>query len=145
MRLSFPAHALSRSNTRSFSLHQRGVNWLNKSGAMSLTIHKPLGYRGGSIRFSLTHEVAPIDAGTIAFAITPISFSDGASFETYGSKLTDVRDAPESNQNLFEQSVLLTPSRDGIGSFKKDWWYFEITRSGTYAGSTRMMAVDLKF
>lgn len=145
MRLSFPAHALSRSNTRSFSLHQRGVNWLNNTGAMSLTIHRPPRYRGGSIRFSIMHEVAPLEAGTLAFSITPISFGDGASFETYGGKLSNIRNAPESNQNLFEQFALLVPSSDGIGTFNSDWWYFEITRSGTYTGATRMMAVDLKF
>jgi hypothetical protein len=145
MRLSFPAHALSRSATRSFSLHQRGVNWLNATGAMSLTIHRPPRYRGGSVRLSIMHEVAPIEAGTISFSVTPISFSDGASFETYGGVSTEVRNAPESNQNLFEQSAVLVPGASGIGSFNGDWWYFEITRGGTYAGATRVMAVDLKY
>lgn len=144
MRLSFPASALSRSATRSFSLHTRGVNWLNATGAMSLTIRRPPGYRGGPVRFALMHEVAPIEAGTISFNITPISFSNGASFETNGAVSTDVRNAPESNQNLFEQSALLEPGTS-FGSFNGNWWYFEITRAGTYAGSTRVMAVALKY
>jgi len=141
--LTYPAHALSYSNTASFVLHQRGVNWVEKNGMMSLTVHRPADYTGGKIRLTFFHQVLDDSAGDLKFNVTPMTFNSGNNYETYGAVSTNLVVAPENLGTLLQQSVVITPgngfSADGT------WWYFDLVRAGTFAGGLRMMSVALEY
>lgn len=141
-RLTYPAHALSYANG-TFALHQRGVNWLDEQGAMSLTLRRPLDYAGGKVRLTLFHQVLDDSEGTIAFHVTPVTFNHGNSFETYGAVATNLLPAPLTLTILLQQSAVIEPgngwSPDG------NWWYLEIGRGGTFTGGLRLMSVAVEY
>jgi hypothetical protein len=141
--LTYPAHALSYSNTASFVLHQRGVNWVDKNGVMSLTVHRPADYTGGSIRLTFFHQILDDGAGDLKFHVTPMTFNSGNNFETYGSVGTNLVVAPENLGTLLQQSVLISPGN----GFSADgsWWYFDLVRAGSFSGGLRMMSVALEY
>lgn len=140
--LTYPAHALSYANT-AFALHQRGVNWPDDNGAMSLTLRRPPDYKGGKVRLTLFHQVLSDSDGTIAFHVTPVTFNHGNSFETYGAVSTNILPAPLTLTILLQQSAVIEPgngwSPDG------NWWYFEIGRGGTFTGGLRVMSVAVEY
>lgn len=141
-RLTYPAHALSYANG-TFALHQRGVNWMNEQGAMSLTLRRPLDYAGGPVRISLFHQVLDDSDGSIVFHVTPVTLNHGNSFETYGAVATNSLPSPLTLTILFEQSAVIEPgngwSADG------NWWYLEIGRGGTFTGGLRLMSVAVDY
>lgn len=141
--LTYPAHALSYSNTASFVLHQRGVNWVEKNGTMSLTVHRPADYTGGKIRLTFFHQILDDGAGDLKFNVTPMTFNSGDNFETYGAVGTNLVVAPENLGTLLQQSVLITPGN----GFSPDgsWWYFDLVRAGSFNGGLRMMSVALEY
>jgi hypothetical protein len=142
--LSVPANALSYAPSSAFSLQTRGVGWLAKTGAMTLTVHRPKDFpAGGKVRITVFHQVTNDAAGTIKFTIEPMAFDSGNSFETYGSQGTNTVAAPENPTTLLQQSLLLSPGNGWNPD--NDWWYFEITRQGTFTGSLRMMSVSLEY
>lgn len=142
--LSFPAHALSRSSFGSFALHTRGVNWNGRDGALSLTMVRPKDFAGNRIRLRFFYEVLDDGAGDIELLVTPVSLRHGSGFETYGSVGTGAIAAPESLTILHEQSVIVT-SGSGWNPVGGPWWYFEITRQGSFAGGLRLMAVAVEY
>lgn len=141
--LTYPAHALSYSNTASFVLHQRGVNWVEKNGMMSLTVHRPADYTGGKIRLTFFHQILDDSAGDLKFNVTPMTFNSGNNYETYGAVSTNLIVAPENLGTLLQQSVLITPG-NGFSS-TGTWWYFDLVRAGTFVGGLRMMSVALEY
>lgn len=141
-RLTYPAHALSF-GFAAFSLHPRGVDWPGTAGTMSLTLRRPLDYKGGPVRLTLFHQVMSDAAGDITFTVTPVSFKHGNSFETYGSIASNTLPAPMTLTILLEQSMLIPP---GNGFFPDgDWWYFEIHRQGSHGGPLRIMSVAIDY
>jgi hypothetical protein len=141
--LTYPAHALSYSNSASFVLHQRGVSWVEKNGMMSLTVHRPADYTGGNIRLTFFHQILDDGSGDLKFNVTPMTFNSGNNFETYGAVGTNLIVAPENPGTLLQQSVLITPG-NGF-SANGTWWYFDLVRAGTFSGGLRMMSVALEY
>ncbi len=142
--LSFPAHALSQSSFGTFGLHTRGVEWTGGSGAMSLTMRRPKDFTGDQVRLLLFYEVADDSAGQIQFNVTPVSLKHGSGFETYGAFSTVPIDAPESPTILHERAVLITGG-NGWNPAVGPWWYFEISRPGSFQGKLRLMSVALEY
>ena len=141
--LTYPAHALSYSNSPSFALHQRGVNWVEKNGMMSLTVHRPADYTGGNIRLTFFHQILDDGAGDLKFNVTPMTFNSGNNYETYGAVSTNLIVAPENLGTLLQQSVVITPGNGFNAS--GTWWYFDLVRAGTFVGGLRMMSVALEY
>ena len=141
--ISFPANALSHSSYGTFGLHTRGVDWIGKSGSMSLSMRRPQDFTGDRIRLLLLYEVGDDSEGQIQFGITPVSLHHGSGFETYGSFNTVAIEAPESLTIIHERSVVITT---GSGwSATGDWWYFEIGRPGSFEGKLRLMSVAVEY
>jgi hypothetical protein len=140
--LTYPAHSLSFGNG-TFTLHPRGVNWADNTGAMTLTLRRPPDYNGGKVRLTLFHQVLSDEAGDIVFHLTPMTFNHGNSFETYGAISTNTLQAPMTLTILLQQSAVIEPGNgwnaDG------DWWYLEIGRAGTYHQGLRLMSVAVEY
>jgi hypothetical protein len=142
--LSFPANALSYSPSSAFARQTRGVAWLAKPGAMTLTVHRPKDFpAGGKVRITVFHQVTNDAEGTITFNIEPMAFDSGDSFETYGAQSTNTVAAPGNPTTLLQQSLLLSPGNGWNPD--RDWWYIEITRQGTFNGSLRLMSVAIDY
>lgn len=142
--LSFPAGALSYGPAAAFLPQPRGVSWLARGGAMTMTIHRPKDFpSGGKIRITLFHQVTNDAAGTIKFSVTPLGFASGNSFETYGSQSTNTIAAPENPTMLRQQSLVLAPGNGWNPD--NDWWYLELSRQGSYEGSLRVMSVAIEY
>ena len=141
--VSFPAHALSWSTFGSFALQTRGVDWTGTSGAMSFTMHRPKGYVTGTpVRLRLVYEIpGDGDSDSIGFSILPTSFHHGSGFETYGGEGTGL--IPAGSGTIHEQSVTFT--FPGAYTLSGDWWYFEIARTGEFAGKLRLMSVAVEY
>lgn len=141
--LSFPAHALSFSDSPSFALHPRGVEWLDNFGAMTLTLHRPDDYAGGDIKLKIVYQVIDDAYGNLEFTVTPLAFDSGTSFETYGSLGSGDLDVSETLTMLFDQSVTIPPGNGW--SPGNDWWYLELHRQGSYVNAVRIMSVALEY
>lgn len=142
--LSFPAHALSPSSAGTFAHHARGVDWTGASGSLSLTIRRPKDFTGDRVRLLLFYEVGDDSAGQIQFNVTPVSLKHGSGFETYGAFSTAPIAAPETLTILQERSVLITGG-NGWNPSGGEWWYFQITRPGSFAGKLRLMSVAMEY
>lgn len=142
--ISFPAHALSPSSAGNFAHHARGVDWSGASGSLSLTLRRPKDFTGERVRLLLFYEVGDDSAGQIQFNLTPVSLKHGSGFETYGSFSTTPIAAPETLTILQERSVLITGG-NGWNPAGGEWWYFQITRPGSFAGKLRLMSVALEY
>lgn len=141
-RVSFPAHALSYGGA-AFSLDARGIDWADNTGTATLTMRRPLDFRGDKVRLTFVYQATSGMPGTLVFAVDAITFHHGSGFETYGGFLSDTLDAPEDPTILLEQSVVVEPG-EGWNSVGP-WWYFEIHRLGTNNNSLRLMAVTLEY
>ncbi len=141
-RLTYPAHALSFGNAP-FVLHPRGVNWPSNTGAMSLTLRRPLDYAGGKVRLTLFHQILDDSAGDLRFNITRVTLNHGNSFETYGGESTNTVAAPENPTILLQQTAIIEPGNGWNPN--GDWWYLEITRGGSFAGGLRLMSVAVDY
>lgn len=141
--LTYPVHALSHASDAAFARHARGLNWLGRSGTVSLTVRRPPDYAGGPVRVILFHQVYSDAPGDIRFAVTPVTLNHGNSFETYGSVATNTVASPESTTILVEQSVTITPGNGW--SANGQWWYLDIVRQGTFEGGLRLMSVALAY
>lgn len=141
--ISFPAHALSFSDSPSFALHPRGVEWLNGIGTMTLTVHRPDDYAGGDIKLKIVYQVIDDAYGTLEFTVTPLAFDSGTSFETYGGLGSGDLDISETQTMLFDQSVTIPPGNGWVPS--NDWWYLELHRQGSYVNTVRIMSVALEY
>lgn len=141
-RLTFPARVLSYNEGASFATHQRGINWLNTGGIMSLTLRRPLDAPStGNVRLTVVYEVYGGGDGDVVLHVTPIAFHHGSGFETYGSVASESLIA--ASGNLMQQSIEI-PS--GLGfSPGGDWWYFEINREGSFPDGLRVMAVAIDY
>ena len=110
---------------------------------MSLTLRRPKDYTGGKVRLTFFHQVLSDDDGTIVFNVTPVTFNHGNSFETYGAIATNSLPSPLTLTILLQQSVVIEPgngwSPDG------NWWYFEISRGGTFPSGRRLMSVSVEY
>ncbi len=144
-RISFPAQALGRANTADFEVTTRGVEWIGPSANMSLTIRKPREYSGGRVRLTMFFQAPddPIEETTVSFTVTPVSLNDGSGFETYGAVATEERPKPGITV-VQQRSATLKPGTS-FGSFNGDWWYFEISRGGTYTGRLRLFSVSVDY
>lgn len=141
--LSFPAHAMSFSDSPSFARHPRGVEWLDGYGAMTLTVHRPADYAGGKVKLTVFYQVIDDAFGSLEFTVTPIAFDSGDSFETYGAIGSGDLDISETLTYLFEQSIVIPPGNGWNPD--NDWWYLEIGRQGTYINGVRIMSVALEY
>ena len=143
-RVSVPANALSYAPASAFALQARGVGWLTGTGTMTLTIHRPADFpAGGKIKVTVFHQVTNDASGTLQFTVTPVAFASGDSFETYGSQGTNTVSAPENPTIVLQQSVVISPGNGWNPD--RDWWYLELHRQGTYAGSLRVMSVAIEY
>ena len=142
-RLTFPANALSYGGPAPFVLEARGVTWGSNSGTATLTVRRPLDFRGDKLRLTFVYQATSGLPGTNVFAVDAITFHHGSGFETYGGFLSPELALPEDETALLEQSVTVEPGEgwnpDG------PWWYFEIHRQGSYNASLRLMAVTLEY
>ena len=144
-RVTFPAHALSYGPAANFALHPRGVDWLNATGSLTLTVRRPLHFNGKKVRLTLVHQTASAggDEGSLIFPVTAIAFRHGSGFETYGGFFSDTLNVPGDPTGLYEQSVVV---ESGQGwSPDGPWWYFQFNRQGTYVDKVRVMAVVLEY
>lgn len=141
-RLSYPAHALSYGGA-AFALDARGIDWADNSGTATLTVRRPLDFRGDKVRLTFVYQATSGQPGTNVFAVDAITFHHGSGFETYGGFLSPALELPEDETILLEQSVVVEP-REGWNT-EGPWWYFEIHRLGSNNGSLRLMAVTLEY
>ena len=143
-RMSFPAGSLSYIPGFAITQHGDGLDWEGPGGTVTLTVRRPLDYSGGNVRITLFHFVPMEGDGDISFGITPVAFSHGNFFETYGGVSTDSIPSPLAGDVLLEQSAVIPPT--GLGPFAKgDWWYFSIGRNGAFSGRLTLMAVSLDY
>ena len=147
-RLYVPAGALSYGLPGSaFTVEARGLRWDSTDGTATLTIRRPLEYSGGDVTVSIFHQVLDDSGGDLAFAISPVSFNHLSGFETYGGELTTLVAVPEDPTALLEHEATLTTGTDGGYQWPPsgDWWYFEISRAGSFSGPLRLMSVAIDY
>jgi len=142
-RVTFPANALSHGPASAFSLNQQGLDWPGLVGTLSLTVRRPLDFKGNKVRLTVVHQATSGESGTLGFAVTAIAFHHGSGFETYGGVVSDVLDVPPNGDGLWEQSAVVEPGEGWNPNGR--WWYFQIGRQGTYDGNLRVMAVTLEY
>ncbi len=142
--LTFPAHSLSYNQASpGITVHSRGINWARNGGNLSFTIQRPGNYRSGSVELKFFYQVVNDTAGTIMLTVTPVSFEHGMSFETYGSIGTGAINAPETVNTLYEQNI--TIESGNAFNPNAQWWYFEVSRQGTYQGEIRLMSIGINY
>ncbi|QNP41701.1 hypothetical protein [Lysobacter solisilvae (ex Woo and Kim 2020)] len=141
-RLSIPAHALSYGGA-AFTLDARGIDWANNSGTATLTMRRPLDFRGDKVRLTFVYQATSGLPGSNVFAVDAIAFHHGSGFETYGGFLSPALELPEDATALLEQSTVVEPG-EGWNP-EGPWWYFEIHRLGSNNASLRLMAVTLEY
>lgn len=142
-RVTFPANALSYGPATAFTLDQQGLDWVGLGGTLSLTVRRPLDFKGDNVRLTVVYQATSGYDGTNAFAVTAIAFHHGSGFETYGGFLSNVFDVPANGDGLWEQSVVVETGEGWNPT--GPWWYFQIGRQGTYTHNLRVMAVTMEY
>ncbi|MFZ5890593.1 MAG: hypothetical protein ACOY0T_05940 [Myxococcota bacterium] len=139
-----PAGALSYDHSHSGDFVQvaNGINWGASAGSMTATVPRPRDHAGGSVNVRLFFMFATDQAGTLAFAVTPMTYDSGNNFETYGSQATPTMNAPESLGSVYALSVTIEP---GNGWGDGDWWFFRLSRQGTFPGAVRLMSMGVDY
>ncbi|GAB3752706.1 hypothetical protein [Lysobacter olei] len=142
-RVTFPANALPYGPASAFALNIQGLDWVGLGGSLSLTVRRPLDFKGNKVRLTVVYQATSGNDGTNAFGVTAIGFRHGNAFETYGGTLSNVLDIPPNGDQLWEQSVVLQPGEGWDPA--APWWHFQIGRQGTYDDNLRVMAVTLEY
>jgi hypothetical protein len=138
--IAIPARAMAHSDAAAVTPYTYGIEW--GAASLSVTVPAPKDYAGGTVVFRAFFRFGGAgEEGTFNIAVTPMAYSSGNDLETYSSYSTPTMSSTGNINNMYELSLDIIPEYWGTG----DWWFFRVSRGGTFPANIRLMSIGLDY